>query len=75
MTYDPVANKWTITLNLVAGEIKFRANDDWAINFGDDGANKALEYGGANIAVAEDGNYTIDLILSGAVYTYKIKKN
>ncbi|MCC6460937.1 MAG: SusE domain-containing protein [Saprospiraceae bacterium] len=75
MTYDPVANKWTITLNLVAGEIKFRANDDWAINFGDDGANKSLEYGAANIAVAEDGNYTIDLILSGAVYTYKIKKN
>ncbi|MEQ1743955.1 MAG: SusE domain-containing protein [Saprospiraceae bacterium] len=75
MTYDPAANKWTITLNLVAGEIKFRANDDWAINFGDTQANKTLEYGGDNIVIAAAGNYTIDLILSGAVYTYTIKKN
>jgi len=75
MTYDAVANKWSITVNLVAGDFKFRANDDWAINFGDDGANKSLEYGGANIAVAADGNYTIDLFLNQAVYSYKIKKN
>jgi hypothetical protein len=75
MTYDAVANKWSITLNLVAGDIKFRANDDWAINLGDDGANKSLEYGGANIAVAADGNYTIELSLDQAIYTYKVKKN
>ncbi|MEI6408164.1 MAG: SusE domain-containing protein [Bacteroidota bacterium] len=75
MTYNADANKWSITLNLVAGDIKFRANDDWAINFGDDGANKSLEYGGANIAVAAAGNYTIDLLLNQAVYSYKIKKN
>ncbi len=75
MTFDPVANKFTITLNLVAGKIKFRANDDWGVNMGDDQANKTLEYGGADIDIAADGNYTIDLILSGAVYTYNIKKN
>ncbi|MBK9338603.1 MAG: SusE domain-containing protein [Lewinellaceae bacterium] len=75
MTYDPVANKWTITLDLVGGEIKFRANDDWGVNFGDTQLNKSLEYGGDNIPVADPGNYTIDLILSGAVYTYNIKKN
>ncbi|MFN0014966.1 MAG: SusE domain-containing protein [Saprospiraceae bacterium] len=75
MTYDPANNKWTITLNLVAGDIKFRANDDWPINLGDTQANKSLEYGGDNIAIAAAGNYTIDLILSGAVYTYTIKKN
>jgi len=75
MTYDPVANKWTITLNLVAGEIKFRANDDWGVNFGDDDLNKSLEYSGANIPIADPGNYTIDLILSGPIYTYNIQKN
>jgi len=75
MTYDPATNKWSITLNLVAGEIKFRANDDWGINLGDTGANKKMEYGGDNIAVAEAGNYTIELNLGVAIYTYKITKN
>jgi len=75
MTYDPVANKWTITLNLVAGEIKFRANDSWDVNLGDDGLNKTLEYNGANIPIPAAGNYTIDLFLNKAIYTYTIKKN
>ncbi len=75
MTYDPMANKWTITLDLVEGEIKFRANDSWDINFGDDGLNKTLEYNGANIPISAAGNYTIDLFLNKAVYTYSIKKN
>lgn len=75
MTYDAATNKWTITTDLIAGDIKFRANDDWGINLGDDGADKKLEYNGANIAVAEAGNYTIDLLLGGAVYKYKITKN
>ena len=75
MTYDPLTNKWSITLNLVAGDIKFRANDAWDLNFGDTGANKKLEYGGDNIVVAEAGNYTIELNLGAANYTYKIIKN
>jgi len=76
MTFDPGTGKFSITLDLVAGEIKFRANDDWAINYGDDGANKSLEQDGANIAIAEAGNYTIDLEIVGvAKYTYTITKN
>ncbi len=75
MTYDVATRKWTITLNLKKGEVKFRANDKWDINFGDDGANLILEYGGANIAIAEDGNYTITLDLSVPKYRYTIKKN
>lgn len=75
MTYDVATNKWSITLSLKAGEIKFRANDDWAINLGDDGGDKKAEYNGANIAVAADGNYTIELDLSQAVYRYKVTKN
>ena len=76
MTYDPATKIFSITLDLVPGEIKFRANDDWAINLGDDGNNKTVEYNGANIAVAEAGNYTIELLIVGvAKYKYTIKKN
>lgn len=75
MVYDPATGHLKITINLVAGEIKFRANNDWAINFGDDGPNNVLEYNGANIAIPEAGNYTIELILNVPKYTYKIKKN
>ncbi len=75
MTYDPDTGIWSITLDLVAGEIKFRANDDWAINLGDNDANKSLEYDGANIQIDEDGNYTIELILNVPKYTYEITKN
>jgi hypothetical protein len=76
LTYD-VANKvFKITLNLVPGKIKFRANDDWAINLGDTGADLSLEYGGTDISVATAGNYTVtfDLHVPGN-YTYNLKKN
>ncbi|MCC7466371.1 MAG: SusE domain-containing protein [Saprospiraceae bacterium] len=75
MTYDQASRKWLITLDLVPGDIKFRANDAWDINLGDNDANRKMEYGGANIAIAEAGNYTIELNLSVPIYTYKITKN
>jgi hypothetical protein len=75
LIYDSATGYLSITTDLVAGEIKFRANDDWAINLGDDGPNGRLEYGGANIAIASAGNYTIELILNEPKYTYRITKN
>jgi hypothetical protein len=75
MTYDQASRKWLITLDLVPGDIKFRANDAWDINLGDNDANRKMEYGGANIAITEAGNYTIELNLSVPVYTYKVTKN
>jgi hypothetical protein len=76
MVYDPATKTWKLTVALVAGDIKFRANDAWDINFGDDGANGSLEYGGANIAIASAGNYTITLDLNEAGrYKYTVKKN
>ncbi|MEZ4899397.1 MAG: SusE domain-containing protein [Saprospiraceae bacterium] len=75
MTYDPATGIWSITLDLVAGEIKFRANDDWAVNLGDNDANKKMEYDGSNIIIDEAGNYTIELILNVPVYTYTVTKN
>lgn len=72
MTYDATTGLWSATLDLVAGEIKFRANDGWDINLGDDGANGILEYGGANIAIPQAGKYVITLKLGAPDYTYTI---
>ena len=57
------------------GEWKLRANDDWAINFGDNGANGSLEYGGSNIATPGAGSYHIKLILAPTGYTYEVTPN
>ncbi len=77
MLFNSSNGSWSITTDLVAGEIKFRANNDWAINFGDDGpVDGKPEYGGQNIAVANPGNYTITLFIGiGGNYAYKLKKN
>ena len=59
-----------------AGKFKFRANDDWGINFGDNGADFKPEYDGADIVISAAGNYTISLDLSaGGNYAYTLKKN
>lgn len=74
MTYNATDNSWDINLNLTTGEIKFRANDDWALNYGDDGADGIMEAGGGNIGITEPGNYTIKLFLDKPDYTYSIEK-
>lgn len=73
MTYDTVNQVWTITLDLVAGEMKFRFNDDWAVNLGDNDADGSVEQDGANIAMAAAGNYTITLNLKAD--TFNIVQN
>jgi starch-binding outer membrane protein SusE/F len=76
MTMDANGN-WSVTVDFPANtEFKFRANNDWAINFGDNGANGEPDYGGDNIVVAAAGNYTIRLNIGVAGnYNYTIKKN
>ena len=80
MTFNAVDGTWTITVNLTGGagkEMKFRANNDWAINFGDNNpADNKPEYGGDNIKIAQDGNYTITLDIGIAGnYSYTIRRN
>lgn len=78
MTYDPVSKTWTITLDLSAEEIKFRANDGWDWAYGDNDADGTLESvgGAANIAVPIAGNYTVVLDLSTPrEYTYSLILN
>lgn len=66
---------WTLSgIKLVEGEIKFRQNDDWGVNYGDDKADGVLEPGGANIAV-KAGTYDIVLDFTVAAKpTYKLTK-
>jgi len=79
MTYVPDENNnqagiWTATVDLVQGEIKFRANDGWDINYGDNGNNGTLEAGGDNIPVAEPGSYVITMKLGAPDYTYTVTR-
>ncbi|WP_179343542.1 SusE domain-containing protein [Winogradskyella ursingii] len=53
---------------LIDGEIKFRENNEWVNDFGDDGADGTLETGGANIAV-NAGTYKITLDVGAGTYT------
>lgn len=72
MTYDAEAGAWTIQLDLVAGDVKFRANDGWDINLGDNGKDGLLEYGGDNMVIPSAGNYILKLFLNPTGYTYSI---
>lgn len=67
MDYDAATGTWSITLNLVDGEIKFRLNDGWAWNIGYNKSNTGnlndLTHDGDNIVVAA-GNYTITLTIT-----------
>jgi hypothetical protein len=86
MSYDDANKVWIVTADMIKnGSFKFRANNEWKIDFGIDGNGK-LTYADNpiipynpninNITVPEDGNYTItlDLHISGN-YTYSLHKN
>ncbi len=57
LMWDATNKVFKVTVNLVVGAIKFRANDAWDLNYGGD--INALTSGGANIAITTAGNYTI----------------
>ncbi|WP_299102165.1 SusE domain-containing protein [uncultured Winogradskyella sp.] len=52
---------------LLDGEIKFRANNDWAMDFGDTGADGTLDGGGDNIAVTA-GLYRVHMDTANGTY-------
>lgn len=82
LTYDVSKNVWSKTLNLVAGALKFRANDGWDINFGPavsaELEGELIQTNDA-INITESGNYTVTISLSKAdspyKYTYTVRKN
>ncbi|MCX2745661.1 SusE domain-containing protein [Mangrovivirga sp. M17] len=72
MTYDGQRRIWTWTGDLEVGEMKFRANDSWDLNYGDSGADGSLDAGGDNIQVTEAGNYTVTLDLVNNTYSLQL---
>jgi hypothetical protein len=68
LTYDSYSDTWKAIVTLVDGEMKIRQNNDWTVNYGDDGADGSLEPGGANIAVTA-GNYLVTVNINSLEYT------
>lgn len=66
--YDYTTDTFKVGVKLVDGEIKFRFNNAWNSDFGDDGADGTLDAGGANIPVTA-GHYSITLDLNNNTYT------
>jgi hypothetical protein len=74
MEFDMTTGMWTVVLDLTEGAMKFRANDDWGLNYGDNDFNGILSEGGADIPVAEAGTYLIKLKLGHPDYTYTVER-
>lgn len=55
-------------VTLIDGEIKFRKDNDWTLNYGDTGFDGTLEEGGTNIPVIA-GTYEILMNLNDLTYT------
>jgi hypothetical protein len=61
MTYNSAEGCWEVTTDQVSGEYKFRANHDWAINWGGD--VNGLTQDGSNLSITA-GTYTFKLYLT-----------
>lgn len=72
MTWNGVSKTWETVMNLKVGEIKFRKNNAWDVNYGDDGTDGTLNSGGKNIPVTVAGNYRV--VFDELNLTYKLIK-
>lgn len=75
MTYSMPLKRWFATIPLAMGEYKFRANDDWVLAYGDNGADGTLEdvAGAANMSNTTAGTYSVILNLATPNnYTYAL---
>jgi starch-binding outer membrane protein SusE/F len=77
LTQDPTDTSiWTATMTLTAGECKFRANDDWAINWGSSDFPAGVgTQNGSNIPVAYPGNYFVELNRTTGAYKFTVISN
>ncbi|MHB1105539.1 MAG: T9SS type A sorting domain-containing protein [Lutibacter sp.] len=70
LTYDAISNKWSAVVSLTNGEIKFRNDNNWIVNYGDNEPDGILDRNGANITIAE-GYYLITSDFSTLTYAIK----
>ncbi len=65
LNYDPFSDTFKAAVTLVDGDMKFRKNNAWDVNYGDTGADGTLEMSGDNITV-EAGHYIVTLDFTDA---------
>lgn len=68
LEYDQYSDVFRGIVTLIDGEMKFRMNNDWGTNWGDDGVDGTLEAGGANIVVTA-GIYIATVNMNDLTYT------
>ena len=66
--YQTATNQYAIYVDLNDGEMKFRFNEDWGQNYGDNNSDGTLDPGGENILISA-GTYYIELDLDNSIYT------
>ena len=66
--YQTATNQYAIYADLNDGEMKFRFNEDWGQNYGDNNSDGTLDPGGDNILISA-GTYYIELDLDNSLYT------
>ncbi|WP_185967849.1 SusE domain-containing protein [Formosa sediminum] len=74
LTYDPTSDQWRVVVTLTDGEMKFRKNNDWSFNYGDNDTDGSLDDGGDNIPVTA-GNYLVTLNLNDLTYSLEAIEN
>ena len=66
--YQTATNQYAIYVDLNDGEMKFRFNEDWGENYGDNNSDGTLDPNGDNILISA-GTYYIELDLDNSIYT------
>lgn len=66
--YQTGPQEFSIYTELGSGELKFRFNEDWGNNFGDNDNDGTLDSGGSNIPISA-GTYFIVIDLDSSTYT------
>ena len=82
MDFDIQSGLWSVTLDLVNGALKFRANNSWDVNYGPFDSNALdgkLIGTDAAITIPENGNYTVTIDMTRSndahEYRYTVVKN
>lgn len=67
--YETAPNEYALYAELGSGFIKFRFDENWGNNYGDNGNDGTIEANGANIAITAPGTYFITMNLNDLTYT------
>ncbi|MFL2623449.1 MAG: RagB/SusD family nutrient uptake outer membrane protein [Flavobacteriaceae bacterium] len=67
--YETSNNVYELYADLLGNQMKFRFNENWGNNYGDNGSDGSLDPGGANIVIPGDGIYHVVLDLNTNSYT------